>query len=508
MKKSNFPLNLFVQLLVFSVSLVINFFLAPFITLNLGIEAYGFTLLANQIINIFSLLLITVNSMAGRFISISFQKNEIEKASKYFSSLVYSNWIFVLIFLIPSIIFVNFLEKFINIPSAIEGDVKILYFFLIFNYFFGLIFSTYSVSTFITNKIYLSSLRNLESNLVKFFLIFLFYFFLPAKIFYLGLATLISSIYIIFFNIYYKNKLIPQIKLGFKYYDFNSIIEVSKSGFWNLIIRVGQLLLEGMDLLISNFFFGPLLMGTFALSKTIPGIILSLVGAIVYVFSPDFTILYARNKLKDLEYSVKMSIKILGLLINIPISLLLVFGKEFYLLWIPHNDFETIYLLSSISVATLIVSGSINSLYGIFTVTNKLKLNSLAVLLSGFLGFLGSLYLINFTNLGIYSIGIASGIVGIFRNLFITLPFGAKYLGLKWNTFYIDLFRSLISLIISLFIGFFIKLIFQPNTWTLLFLSFGLTSIISLLLISLIIFSRKERNVFFNKFLKKNEGIL
>jgi len=493
---NSFNKNLIIQLSVFFINLAINFFLTPFITSNLGAEGYGFSLLATQLINIFSIVMITLNSMAGRFISIAYHRNDFEKANKYFSSIILSNWIFVIIFFIPTIFLVFFLENFIRIPNELLLDVKLLYVILFVNYFVGLLFSTYSVSTFITNKIYLSSLRSLESNLIRVIMLFLLYDFLPPFLFFLGLSTVVSKIYIVYFDIYYKKKLIPNISFSRKYFSVSAIIEVSKSGFWNLIIRIGQLLNDGFDLLISNLFLGPLIMGIFALSKTIPTVIVSLVGTLVFVFTPNFTKLYAENNIAELKIAIKNSIKIMGLLVNIPIALLFVYGKEFYSLWLPYSDYETIYLLSSISLATIVISGSLNSLYGVFTVTNRLKLNSIAVILSGLLAFSISLILINFTNLEVYSIVIASGVVGILRNLVFTLPFSAKYLGLKWHTFFVDLGKSLLTLFVALVVGIFIKSFFEFDNWFILLLNFGATSIIAFVINLFIILTKKERQYF------------
>jgi O-antigen/teichoic acid export membrane protein len=295
--------------------------------------------------------------------------------------------------------------------------------------------------------------------------------------------------------------------VSIKYFSISTLLEVSKSGFWNLIIRIGQLLIDGLDLLVSNFFLGAFVMGTFALSKTIPAVVISLVATLVYVFSPNFTVLYAQNKIDDLKNAVKNSIKILGIFINIPIALLLIYGKEFYSLWLPNTDTETIYLLSSLSLSTIVISGSLNSLYAIFTVTNKLIVNSIAVIFFGFLGFTLSILLLNFTELGVFSIVIASGIVGILRNLIITIPLSAKYLGLKWDTFYIDLFKSLIVFLIALIVGLSTRTVIGVNSWLTLFINFGITSIISLIINYFIILSKVDRKYFISFLLKRKENI-
>jgi O-antigen/teichoic acid export membrane protein len=316
-------------------------------------------------------------------------------------------------------------------------------------------------------------------------------------------VAFIVNLYTIFFNIYYKKKFLPDLVFNTKFFDLKSIIEVSKSGFWNVLVRLGQLLIDGFDLFISNWFLGPLLMGVIALSKTIPTTILSLVGFVGYAFVPDLTYLYAHSKITEFKNEIKKSIKIMGFIINIPLALLFLFGKEFYFLWLATSESETIYILTSITLIPLIFSGSLNSLYNVFTITNKLMINAVSVIFSGLLGFIISILLLSFTDLGIYSIVIASSLVSTLRILLITIPFGAKFLGLKWNTFYSDLIKSITFLLTALFIGFFVRIFIIPSDWYRLALSVSLTTIISMFFNFFVFLSKTERHSIERIFLNK-----
>ena len=45
--------------------------------------------------------------------------------------------------------------------------------------------------------------------------------------------------------------------------------------------------------------------------------------------------------------------KILGIIINIPIAILFVFGKEFFMLWVPEQNALELHILSVIKSAIL-----------------------------------------------------------------------------------------------------------------------------------------------------------
>ena len=94
-------LNMLYQIAGLVINMGITFLLTPFIIKSLGVEAYGFIGLSNNILGYLQLATIALNSMAGRFVTIEYHKGNIENANRYFTSVFYSNCIFaVLIFAI------------------------------------------------------------------------------------------------------------------------------------------------------------------------------------------------------------------------------------------------------------------------------------------------------------------------------------------------------------------------------------------------------------------------
>ena len=84
-------LNMIANTTSFVLSLVISFFLTPYITERVGVEAYGLIGLANSFIGYLQVFTIALNSMASRFIIIEIHRNKMDKANIYFSSVLYSS---------------------------------------------------------------------------------------------------------------------------------------------------------------------------------------------------------------------------------------------------------------------------------------------------------------------------------------------------------------------------------------------------------------------------------
>ena len=80
--KKTLLINLGASLIVFLVQLVISFWVTPYVVGKLGESAYGFITLALNFTEYATLLTVAINSMASRFISISYNQNNVEEANE------------------------------------------------------------------------------------------------------------------------------------------------------------------------------------------------------------------------------------------------------------------------------------------------------------------------------------------------------------------------------------------------------------------------------------------
>ena len=491
-KNRQLTINLIASVLSFLINLGISFFLTTYVTKNIGIEAYGFVSLGTNFINYVSLITIALNSMASRFITIEIHKDNWDSANKYFNSVLMGNIIVASTLLIPITFLILKLESLINIPSNLISDVKFLLAFLFVNYLISIVTSTFEVATFVTNKLHLKSLREIEGRILKVLTLVLLFSILKPAVSYVGVSSLVMIIYTSFFYIYYTNKLLPNIKISKIYFEFKLVIELVSAGIWNTIIQVGQILLQGVDLLIANIFLGATAMGTLAVSKTIPIAILSLVSVVSTVFLPDFTKYYAKEDTIGLINAIKKSMKILGIIISIPVAFLFSFGESFFSLWVPTENPVTLQILSIIAIISIVISGPINGIYGIFTVINRIRANALIVLITGFLN-LGIVFIVlNTTNFGIYAIAGISTILSIIMNLIFTAPYGASYLGLKKSAFFPEILKSILGFLSVSIIGVLINSFIDINTWIELFICGVIMTVIGIPFNALIFFKREE----------------
>lgn len=486
-------INLISSVVAFSVNLVIGFVLSPYIVKTIGVEANGFISLANTFITYATLVTVALNSMAGRFITIAIHKNDYEEANRYYNAVFGGNLLTTILLIIPATICIVKLEYLINIPTNIISDVKILFLILFVNFFIGVALPNWSTATFATNKLYLQSTKSIESSILRVVcILILFSIFLP-KIYYIAIASLVCTIYISIFNWYYHKTLLPELKIKKRYFKWKYVKTLVFSGVWNAISQAGQILLSGLDLLIANLFIGATPMGALSLAKTVPNIITGLAGTLTSIFMPTLTIDYANNNKESLKINLKKGMRLTGILLTIPVAILIIYGSEFYSLWVPSQDARLLQILSVLTCFGLIFTSGTQCLYNVFTIVNKLKLNSLLILLSGSISTLIVFILMKTTNLGVFAIAGVSSSVNLVRNMIYTVPFTAKYLGLKWNTFFPEVFSSVVSIVVLVVIGIIIKRVVIVDSWIMLVISAGLTGGVGLIINVFIVLNKNER---------------
>ena len=69
-------LNIIWAVLAILVKYAINFLTTPYVTNNIGVEAYGFVSLANTFTSYIDLISIALNSFASRYIAIAYHQND------------------------------------------------------------------------------------------------------------------------------------------------------------------------------------------------------------------------------------------------------------------------------------------------------------------------------------------------------------------------------------------------------------------------------------------------
>ena len=495
-------INLIAQIVVIGVNLAISFFFVPYATEVIGESSYGFVGLANDFVGYAQLITVALNSMASRFIAIKMYEKKYDEANKYYSSVVISNLAMSAVLFVVGGIFIIFIDRFIEVPVKLLTDVRILFAFVFLNFIVTIITSTFSISTFVTNKLYLTSIRTVIAQLLRIVFLFIALSFLRPSVYYIGVAALISSVYLGICHYRYSRTLIPELQISRKDFDFSYIKTLISSGIWNTFSKLSSILSNGLDLLITNVFVGAGPMSVVSISKSLSRIILNAIGQISSIFVPDLTNKYALGEYDEMKKQLLFSVRLLSVFSVIPITILFSYGKIFYTLWVPSQDASLLYHLTCISVLAMCLSLPLEPLWNIFTVTNKVKYTSSYLFVNSALTLLIVFLLITHTNSDVTKMFIVVSVsvcFSIVRNLTFLPVFGAWCIKSPLTTFYPSIFRNVLSICVNTAITIGIRSMFKIDSWLSLFVAVMVTAVYTLVIGTFIVTTREDRENVLNK---------
>lgn len=475
------------------VTTLISFVLSPYIVSTLGVEANGFVGLANNFISYAALVSTALNSMGSRFMMMAYYNDEYDKFRRYYSSLLFADLLLAVVFGVLGGVCVWRLEYLLDIPARIVGDVKLLFALIFTNFVVTTATTVWTSAPFIKNRLYLNSMTTACSAGARAMVILGLFLCLEPSVSFVGAATLVSGSIAHLFQFFYKRTLFPDLRASRPDFSWGSIRELVSSGIWNTISNVGHILTSGVDLLVTNLFVNATAMGMLSVSHTMPTFVSTLNSTIAAAFTPSLMMDYAQNKIDDMVATIRRSAKIISVICSLPLGFLLVFGQEFYSLWQPTQDPGMLHTLSVIIIFGRVFFTGMQPLFDVFTVTNKVRENSIITIVTG-LASVGVMYLLlQFTDLDVYAIAGASVVCCFFKNILFVIPFSARYLGLKSTTFYGVLVPSVSCCGILCLWGWVQKLLFQPDSWMELLLSGAVFVSVGLFLTATIVLNREER---------------
>lgn len=239
--------------------------------------------------------------------------------------------------MVLSILFIGKMELIINISPELVSQVKLTFLLSFLNMGASLIGTVYTAAAFSTNQMQYSSLVQIVSNIVKSVLVFVLFSILPPKVYYLSAATLIAGMVTFVGNYFVTKKLFKDFGIEKRRFNFEKLITLLKSGFWVLISNISNLLLNGLDLLFSNWFISSVMMGRLSLAKQIPLALSNALGVFSNIFSSALTKVFATNGNNSLIDEATEQLKILTIFFTVPYAGIIAYGKDFFEIMVKSN---------------------------------------------------------------------------------------------------------------------------------------------------------------------------
>lgn len=470
--KRQIGINMAANIVAYSSNILISFVLTPFLINTLGKDTYSFYPIANSFVSYMSILTNSMNSMASRFVTISLVRGDEQEANKYYSSVLATNVYLALVLLIPMIMVVVFLDKFMEIPLNSVAAVKALFSFVFAAALVNILGSILGIATFAKNRIDLRSLRELVTAVLRLLLFVVLYKFLPASIAYVGVVTLLVALVNLLFQYKYTKMLLPEIHVSRKNVSSAHTKELFSSSIWNMINTFGNNLLTGMSLILANILYGVAASGTYSIVQTVPSFINGVISMLVGVFYPVITYRFAENDKNGLISELNKAQNIIGAFSCATIVVFSSLAPEFFALWTPDENSDYLSLLSLLTILPHVCIACLWSLTNLNVVMNKLKVPALFTLSMGLLNILLAIFIYKIFNPGLLSLPIISSLLQILWIGIFIPQYACRNLGVKWSTFYGPLTKAICCSALVASVVLFIKRWFVLDSW-IKFILFG-----------------------------------
>lgn len=494
-------INLITNLLAFIINAGINFFLTPYLLKQLGTESYGFIGLANDFVGYANIFSMALNTMSGRFIAVAYHRGEKEKANSYINSVFISNIILGAVVALAGIFIVWKLEYLINIPEYLMADVKITFALVFANYLLSIAISVLNCAPFIKNKMNLVYIRNIISYILKLVLTIGLLALFDIKIYIISLVTMICTVYLTAANGLIFRKLLPEFKLSASGFSIKMIKEILSSGIWMSLLSLSNLLLSGLNSLLTNKFISTIAMGYLNVSKTIPNYISQLGQQLGTVFAPQFTQLYSQGKIDELITEVKKSVKIMAFIMIVPIAGFIAFGTAFYSTWLGDYsaaEIETIQRLSVIITLPYLFNAFTYPIVQINSALNKVKVPVIFTFIIGIANILIVLPLGLTESLNLTSLTVFSSVFLCLKLIVFQPIYASIILKKKITLFYPILIHCYIVFMIILGIFMLLRQLFSITGWISLIIAIAVCGVIGYAVTFFILLNKNEHKVIIN----------
>ena len=473
--------TIFISGCAMAIYYITSLVLTPFITENVGVDAYGFVTLSKNFATYAGVFTIALNSYAVRYIAVSYHGSDMEKSSIYFNSVFWADVILGIIFLTLFSLISLRPECILNVPSSLTTSVKVLLALTGVNFCITTIGAVFGSAIYIKNQLALTGIFKGISYVVEAVILILLFYSFKAEIWYVAIGSISFTVIILFTNIFLHKKYTPELKIN-KNVSASAIKELVVNGVWNSINSLGNILNSGLDILVSNILLSSLAMGQVAVVKTISGIFYALLQTVSQPFQPIFLKYYSNKNINNLIGKLKVSAIISGLFANLAFAGFFSLGKTFYDLWIPTQNTQLIWELTVISLFGSLVEGAVFPLYYVYTLTVKNKIPCMITVAGGILNVMSMFFLIKYTSLGIYAIVLTTTVIMTAINLIFNPLYICHCLSIRRGTFYPVILRHCLSGFVMSVAFYVIENIIKPVTWFALILTGFLDVLIGVLI--------------------------
>ncbi|MFN3822266.1 MAG: lipopolysaccharide biosynthesis protein, partial [bacterium] len=396
----------------------------------------------NQVASYLTLFGMVISGSLSRHLTIALRQEDEKEISpsEYFSTSVFALQL-VALPLGLLIVLVNFnLSHLFAIPQGRETAAQILFGLTLWSSLISLVMTPYILAPYVTNRFDLLNGLFLITNLGRVGLVVLFFEMGRPQIYWVGWATILATLSQAVIAIGLCKHLLPEVKVSLQHVNQKALAPLSKMSGWLLLDQLGTYFILYIDLILINRLFGPAEGGRYGAVLQWVTMIWAISGTVASVFGPLSLYAFADRDYQGLERTARLGIKLVGVLVALPISLIAGFSPPLLKIWLGEN-FVPLAPLLTLLVLPLGLNLPINPLFHLQTASGKVALPAAVTIFTGACNVALAYLLAVRLGWGLMGIAASRAITLSFRNLFFTLPYTSQVMKISLGRLFSPLIR-------------------------------------------------------------------
>lgn len=448
---------------VFLIDILIGIWFTPYLVRNLGVASFGLVPLAQSLTSYLNLIRLSLNSAAGRFLTIELEDKDVNAANITFNSVLFGNGGLVLFTLPLVIAFVFISTDIFNIPQGQEQSARVLFAATLISYLIMFIRSSFSISSWAKNRFDLRNIVIATDRMLRIGTVVLLFSLVNPRLIHVGAGTFLAALVGMTGDVFLWRKLTPQLRIQISNFKLAKIRKLLDMGGWLVVDQVGGLLFLNIDLILANVLLGVEIGGGYGTIILFPNTLRRLAQTISSVLTPTILAKYAQKEMDIVKGISKRAVRLMGLAMALPIGLLCGLGKPFLYLWLG-PAFQRYFGLLVLTTAHLIINLSVFPLFGLNIALNKVRLPGIMTFGMGVINVLSAVF---FVRMGWGALGIAAAgaITLTLKNAFFTPIYAALIQRLSWFTYIKDMIPGILATLLIGLGAYSLTHIIQINSW-------------------------------------------
>ncbi len=485
-----FTINVVSNVVVFATTFVLNLWFVPFLIHRLGVAVYGVIPLAASVTSYMSLLTLSFQEAASRFLTIEYNKRNFVKANHLFNTALLTALFLISIAIPISILIVILAPRVFNIPEGENRAAQLLFGTILLAFIINAVDGVFSLSSWVRNRFDLRNAIQFSNNIIRVLFVVIVFEVLGANLAVVGIGIFLATIVTLLGDVWLWRYLTPELTLRVQNARWQDVSEITQMSGWMLVNQVGSLLFLNIDLFVINWIVGAEASGSYGALLQVSVYVRTFANLVVTAAIPLVTIQYAHQNWEQLRHRMKQAVKLMGLIIALPIGFLAGFSQPFLSLWLG-KEFTEYSLVLTVMVIHLSVNLAVRPLFPVQIAYNKVKIPGLVTLFSGIVNLVLAIILVD--SFGVIGAPLAGMIVLTLKNLIFTPIYVAYIMKIPLTAFFKELGLSALSTITVALLAFSTSKLTNMETWPVIFIGAAALSLLYLVGVYFIALNEDDR---------------